>query len=280
MTAAVVIRTEPEPAPPVRLGRVLLAFLARDLHVVFRRQLVGFLARVIVEPLLMVFVFSYVLPTVSGAPRTAGAPLTQVLMPGVLATTMLFSGVMGVTMPLISELSYPKTVQDRLLTPAPPWAVGAARIASGTVQSVVAVLLVLPIAFFLHAPGHSPGVTLHHWPLLVVVVLTGSLLAAALGLWLGSVIPPAQVNLMFSLVMMPAMMLGCVYYPWTSLEAIPWLRAAVLANPVVYLSEGMRAALTPAMPHLSLWALLPVVIGGGAVMTLLGLRAFRRAALD
>lgn len=268
------------PAAPVRTSRVFAAFLARDFRVVFRKQLPGFLARVLVEPLMLVFVFSYVLPSVSGARQVGGPSFSTVITPGLLANTMLFAGVLGVTMPLISELSYPKTVQDRLLTPVPVWAVGAARIVSGAAQALVSVLLVLPIVVFLHAPGQAPDITVANWPLLAAVVLFGSLLSAAFGLWLGSVVKPAQVNMLFSLVMMPAMMLGCVYYPWASLDAIPWLQVVVLLNPVVYLSEGLRAALTPGMPHLPLWAVLLAVLGGSALISGVGLRAFRRAALD
>lgn len=267
-------------APPVRISRVFAAFLARDFRVVFRKQLLSFLARVLVEPLMLVFVFSYVLPSVSGGRQVGGRSFSTVITPGLLANTMLFAGVLGVTMPLISELSYPKTVQDRLLTPVPVWAVGAGRLVSGAAQALVSVLLVLPIVVFLHAPGQAPDIEVANWPLLVAVVLFGSLLSAAFGLWLGSVVQPAQVNVLFSLVMMPAMMLGCVYYPWAALDTIPWLQMVVLLNPVVYLSEGLRAALTPGMPHLPLWAVLLTVLGGSVLISGLGLRAFRRAALD
>lgn len=269
------------PVPPVRAGRVFAAFVARDLRVVFRKQPVSFLTRVLVEPLTRIFVFSYVLPAVSAAgPRSGGPAVSTVLAPGMLATTILFAGILGVSMPMITELTYPKTIQDRLLTPVPLWSVGAARLVSGTVQALVSVLLVLPVVMFVHAPGQAPDIGLSHWPLLLAVVLCGAVLASAIGLWLGTAVQPSQVNVLFGLVMMPMMMLGCVYYPWASLEALPWLRDLVLLNPVVYVSEGLRAALSPAAAHLSLWAVLPVLVAGSALVCVLGLRAFRRAALD
>jgi ABC-2 type transport system permease protein len=75
-------------------------------------------------------------------------------------------------------------------------------------------------------------------------------------------------------------MFGCAYYPWTGLAAIPWLQYAVLVNPLVYVSEGLRAALTPRLPHMSLAA----VIGALAVITLLlwaaGVRTFKGRAFS
>ncbi|ADJ47175.1 ABC transporter [Amycolatopsis mediterranei S699] len=262
--------------PAVSPARVFFAFLARDVHVVFRKQLGGLLGRVLVQPLLTVFVFSYVLPSISGG---IGGTSGTVLAPGILANSMLFAGLLGVTVPLITELSYPKSIQDRLLTPVPVWAVGVERIVSGAVQSLFAAVLVLPIVTFLHAPGQAPDLSYSDWPLLVLMLLLGSVFSAALGLLLGSVVEPAQVNVLFSIIMIPLMMLGCVYYPWAALGSVRWLQIAVLANPVVYLSEALRAALTPDVPHLSAWVVLLVLLGGTAGVGWFGLRAFHRAVL-
>ncbi len=61
---------------------------------------------------------------------------------------------------------------------------------------------------------------------------------------------PQQIGLIFGVVVMPITFLGCVYYPWEGLKYIPWLKIGVLVNPIVYMSEGLRSALTPALPHM------------------------------
>ena len=48
--------------------------------------------------------------------------------------------------------------------------------------------------------------------------------------------------------------LGATYYPWARLSPIPWLKVAVLVNPLVYMSEGFRMALTP-VPHMGAGAI-------------------------
>jgi len=67
---------------------------------------------------------------------------------------------------------------------------------------------------------------------------------------------------MFAVILTPLMFLGCVYYPWASLGAIRWLQVTVLVNPLVYMSEGLRIALTPDVPHL------PVLVAAGMLFPL------------
>ncbi len=67
-----------------------------------------------------------------------------------------------------------------------------------------------------------------------------------------------------SLILLPMTFLGGTYYPWTSLSAIqvggfPWLQALVCINPLIYVTEGFRAALTT-MPHMPLYVLYPVLV--------------------
>ena len=49
-------------------------------------------------------------------------------------------------------------------------------------------------------------------------------------------------------------------------------------NPLVYVSEGFRAALTD-VPTMSLWAVYPVVIGFTVLFGAIGIRFFRRRVI-
>ena len=75
-------------------------------------------------------------------------------------------------------------------------------------------------------------------------------------------------------------MLGCVYYPWAALSQIRWLQIAVLINPMVYMSEGLRAVLTPTLGHMPMWAVLLALVGGTVVCTYLGIRTFTNRVLN
>ena len=76
---------------------------------------------------------------------------------------------------------------------------------------------------FTEIPAHPPAVAID-WPLLVVVVLIASLSAGSMGLVLGTVVPPRQIGLLFSIVVIPVTFLGWAYYPWATLEPIRWLQ--------------------------------------------------------
>ena len=78
---------------------------------------------------------------------------------------------------------------------------------------------------------------------------------------------PRTVPMLFGVIVVPITFLGCIYYPWQALEAIRWLQILSLANPLVYISEGFRAALTD-IPHMSLLAIYPVMIAFTALLVL------------
>ncbi len=93
------------------------------------------------------------------------------------------------------------------------------------------------------------------WWRLVTVLPIASVLGAALGLSIGTRADPRKVPLIFGLVVIPITFLGATYYPWAALTPIPWLKAVVLVNPLVYMSEGMRVSLTPYVEHMPLWGI-------------------------
>jgi ABC-2 type transport system permease protein len=85
---------------------------------------------------------------------------------------------------------------------------------------------------------------------------------------------------MFSLVLAPMMMFGCAYYPWSALSAFPVLKYAVLINPLVYASEGLRGALVPHVPHIPGAVVLAALAAIDAVLVVAGLNRFRKKAVS
>jgi ABC-2 type transport system permease protein len=85
---------------------------------------------------------------------------------------------------------------------------------------------------------------------------------------------------MFSLVLAPMMMFGCAYYPWRALAAFPGLQYAVLINPLVYASEGLRGALVPQVPHIPAAVVLAALVVIDAALLAAGLNRFRKKAVS
>ena len=106
-----------------------------------------------------------------------------------------------------------------------------------------------------------------------------SVTAAALGLTFGTRFEPRSVPILFGIVVLPLTFLGAIYYPWARLTPIMWLKIAVLLNPLVYVSEGFRAALVGGIPHMSLWAVYGGLITFATLLTWLGLAGFKKRVL-
>jgi ABC-2 type transport system permease protein len=72
---------------------------------------------------------------------------------------------------------------------------------------------------------------------------------------------------------------GCTYYPWSALQKFPVLQKAVLVNPLVYASEGLRGTLVPQFPHLPTLAVLAGLVFFNVLLFATGLRKFHGKAV-
>lgn len=253
--------------------KTFLAMLGRDAHVA-RRNLLAMLLQVLLQPMLFVFVFGRVM-TRSGFMPPAYKAL---LLPGVMAISMVMSGMQGVAMPLIAEFQFTREIEDRLLAPMRAEWLAVEKIVAGMIQSLISGLVVLPAAWLLL--GSGTDVTFRHPGILVPILLLVALFASAGGLTLGCSVGQTQIGLMFSLVLAPMIFFGCTYYPWSALTPFPLVQKAVLINPLVYASEGLRGALAPQFPHLSLTVVLAALVAFDAFLLCFGISRFNKKALS
>jgi ABC-2 type transport system permease protein len=151
------------------------------------------------------------------------------------------------------------------------------KVIAGMAQALVAGLVVLPSAWLIM--GRGVALDLSHPFLFGAIALLVAAVAASVGLTLGCSVGQTQIGLMFSLVLAPMIFFGCTYYPWSALASFPVLSRVVLANPVVYASEGFRSALVPQFPHLPVWGIFLGLLVAVTFFFLLGLRQFRRKAI-
>jgi ABC-2 type transport system permease protein len=112
-----------------------------------------------------------------------------------------------------------------------------------------------------------------------LITLLGAAAFSSLGLFLGTAIQPQQIGLMFGVILAPMIFFGCAYYPWQGLSAVPIMKYAVLINPLVYVAEGMRGALTPAAPHMSLGVVIVALIFITFLFWTFGMRSFMKRAV-
>jgi ABC-2 type transport system permease protein len=257
-----------------------MALLMRDLAVL-RKNTFEFLARTIMQPLLFVFVFTYVFPKIGFGVGGSGAGETvfsSLLVPGVVAIACMFQGVQAVALPLVQEFGFTREIEDRVMAPLPISAVAIEKIVAGGIQGMFAAIVVFPLAAFIPAtPVHLDAQWVLVFTLLPLTAFTG----AALGLVMGTRVDPRRVPLLFGVVVIPLTFLGATYYPWALLHDIRWLQILVLVNPLVYMSEAMRAAFTPdIVPHMQLWVIYVALIGFTLALGWIGVVGFRQRVLS
>ena len=257
---------------PVSSATVFVALLRRDMRVA-RKEIVFFLVRTTMQPLLFLIVFGFLLPKMN----FLGKAYQTALLPGILAVSLSLSAIQSVALPMVQDFGWTKEIEDRLLAPVPTRLIAAEKIVAGMIQGFIAAAFVLPIARLVMGP--IPALTLSHIGEVIVIVLLGSLAFSSLGMWLGTAIAPQQIGLMFSVIIAPMLFFGCAYYPWRGLDVVPLMKYLVLINPMVYVAEGMRGALTPAVPHMPLPIVVLALVIVGAVFWTLGIRSFYKRAI-
>ena len=130
--------------------KTFFAMLARDVHVA-RRNFVVLLLQTFLQPLMFVFIFGRVMVRSGYMPEA----YKSLLLPGIMAISMVFTGVWAVAMPLIAEFQFTREIEDRLLAPMEISWVAVEKVLAGTLQAVIAGLVVIPAAWVILRPGVS-----------------------------------------------------------------------------------------------------------------------------
>src|SRR5262250_3992034 len=123
--------------------KAFFAMLARDAHVA-RRNVVALMFQTFLQPLLFVFIFGRVMVGSGYMPPA----YKSLLLPGIIAISMVFTGIWAVAMPLIAEFQFTREIEDRLLAPIDIRWIAIEKVVAGMLQAIVAGLAVLPMAWF------------------------------------------------------------------------------------------------------------------------------------
>jgi ABC-2 type transport system permease protein len=262
-------------APALEPGtrwRAFRAVLYRDLYVTYR-EFPAFLAQVILQPLFLLFVFGKVLATLNYTQNG----YTDLLFPGLLALTAVITAMQALAFPLVAEFGWTKEIEDRLLAPMPTSYVAAEKVLFAILRSLIATLIMIPVGILIlgSIPWRWAG-----FPLFVAGLLLGALVGAGFGLLMGTLVQPQRITLLFSLVFTPLRFTGCSQYPWPLLDRIRWFQIVTACNPMTYVSESLRGALVPEVPHIRPWVCIVVLLFAVSVLLTVGLRGFYRRAID
>ena len=258
-------------------ARSFRGMLLRDISVL-RREVIPFLIRTVMNPLMFVFVFTYLFPKMGqGFQSSAGTGFGTLILPGLLAVGIFIQGIMATALPLSMEIGATREIHDRVMSPLPVTWVAIEKIVFSAVQSLLAALVIFPLVYFI--PATPVQVHVSSWATLIGILVLASLVAGTVGLAIGTIVRPEQIALMFGIIVVPVTFFGCVYYPWAAMYKVRWLQILVLINPLVYMSEGLRTALTPGIPHMPAWVAFIALLIGLGILGTVGIRGFLKRVL-
>jgi ABC-2 type transport system permease protein len=247
-----------------------LALLRRDMHVALRNAPVLMMGTLI-QPVLVVLVFGNILPRLG----LVAPEFRTVMVPGLMAITVMMAGVQGILIPLAADLGGSREIEERLLAPISVSFVALEKVVAGAIHAAGAGLVALPLMIVLM--HQVSGVDVRpRWSILLPLVALSGVLSSSFGLNLGTRIQVRLAGLLFSVLLGPMMLFGCAYYPWASLTAIGAFQYVFLINPLVFISEAMRMAVTPEIPHMPAWLVLTGMAGYTLLFLYVGSKAFQR----
>jgi ABC-2 type transport system permease protein len=246
--------------------------LWRDVYVT-GKELPAFLAQVLLQPFFLLFVFGKVLSSLGYTQNG----YTDLLFPGLLALTAVITAIQTLAFPLVAEFGWTREIEDRLLAPMPTSFVVAEKVLFALLRSLTATLIMIPVGILVlgSIPWRWAG-----FPLFVAGLVLGALVGAGFGLLMGTLVQPQRISLVFSLVFTPLLFTGCSQYPWPSLDRLRWFQIVTAFNPMTYVSESLRGALVPEVPHIRPWVCIVVLVFSVTVLISVGLRGFYRRAID
>jgi ABC-2 type transport system permease protein len=254
-------------------ARAFFAVLGRDFFVT-GRELLPFLAQMLIQPLFLLFIFGKVLSQIG----YAGAGYAQILLPGMVAMNAFTGALQNTALPLVLDFSVTREIEDRLLAPLSIRLVAVEKMLFGAIRGIIAGLVMIPIGLLILDDVRWDPAAL---PAVAGIVALGSLAGAAVGMVLGTIVPPRHINLVFTILLVPLIFTGSGQFPWLSLSGLRWFQVICAANPLTYVSEALRRLVMPdQVQSIPLWISLLVMVAATAIFGAFGIAGFLKRALD
>ena len=234
----------------------------------------------LLQPFLLVFVFTYVFPKIGqgvGGSGAAAAEFSTRLVAGVIGLSIMFQGIQSVALPMVQEFGYTREIEDRVLAPMPVALVAIEKVISGAFNGLFAALLVFPIAAIVPAtpvhlahqlagPAHARAARLLH-------------VRRARPHVRDPVRPPDRADALRN-------RRAAAHVPRCHLLLVvvararsPGSRSSCWRTRSSTCARGSGPRSRPS-EHMSLWAVYPVMIGFSVLFTWLGISGFKKRVLS
>jgi len=244
----------------------VLNLIARDLRI-FKVDFWGKFIDSCIMLFSTVVIFSYFLSSYGLRPDFG-----PFILVGVIAGFGLFD-VVGKVASMIGDIEGDKTILYTISLPIPAWLVFAYQGLSWALYSSLLCFLLLPLGKLLLFSQFD--LTVINYPKLVLMFIMSNLFFGFFALWLSSVCKRmTRLSHLFVRVINPMYMFGGYLYSWHAVYKLSPVGGYMsLINPLIYVMEGMRAAILGQEGYLPFWFSLVMLM----IFTIVfGLDAIRR----
>lgn len=217
-------------------ARIFFAFLSRDLRKDLD-SLPSVIAELFLSPLLLLFVFGYILPAIGAV--TPG--YVELLVPGLAVMAAFSSGISGTAISLLVDFHYTRELEDRLAAPVPRWWVAEAKMVRSAVRSSLGGAVFMGVAW---AVAGVPPV--RYGAVLPVALVLAAVMGAGVGMTVATSVSVLNIDAVVAALVAFLSFTGCAQYGWSSLDQLVWFQKLTLLNPLTYAAELARSATSAA----------------------------------
>jgi ABC-2 type transport system permease protein len=236
---------------------VFLEFMYRDMYVYAKRIRFYITNYVLLYPFIYIMCYAYLTPNTYKLADT-----TCVLMISLLSGNLLLI-LLNLSFSLISPMLFDRQQTrfiDYQIRHLPPYAFLAQQITFTTLFTFLFVLPFFPVSKLLL--WHSLDLSRTSWLQLIALLLFGSLCCNTYTMFAICMMSRIdQIKILWVRVSIPLFMLGGFWAPWhTIYKASPLLGYLMLLNPFIYVTEGLRFAITGSADYFSAWLCVGILV--------------------
>ncbi len=238
----------------MQYASTIYALLARDFRV-FKESFVGKFIDTCIMLSTTVIIFSYFLPSYGLTPGYGAFVLV-----GVIGSFGFFD-VVGKVAEFVADLIGDRTISYTISLPLPSWLVFFYVGLSWALYSAIIGALLFPLGKLLLFSQFD--LTKIHLGKFVLIYAVSNLFFGFFALWLASLLQKmSSLSHVAIRIINPMFMFGGYLYSWQSVYAMSPLGGYLsLLNPLIYVMEGMRAAILGQEGYLSFWVSFIVLTG-------------------
>ncbi|BDC35011.1 hypothetical protein Noda2021_09690 [Candidatus Dependentiae bacterium Noda2021] len=251
--------------------KLFYAFLMRDFYVYGKRMSKYLINYGIIAPVLYVITFAYLQPHVFFESKMAVGLSTFIGNVSQILLSLTYTVISAV----LFDLKKHKFTQYQLsILPVKLFIIK--EIFFAAIWGFLIVIPFFPLARVLL--GSSFSAHSISWPLVFIMLFISALACAAYLFFATSLLKKTeQTRQLWMRVNVPMIILGGFWVPWHVMNAYsPLLGKAVLVNPLIYITEGLRQAIIGGDQFLPLTICIPVLLGFSVVFTLLSFYVFKK----